>query len=101
MLLDQRWPLDLVAREQRRAAIGRRRPETAVEVHRPLAGERRLRRRRRAALDLPWRGFLHQPGDGRAQADDLGVLLRRRGAVAQLVHLVEQPLDGLTIAALE
>ena len=45
--------------------------------------------------------MLHHAGDSRAQADDLRRLLRRTGAVAKFMRVVEQPLDRVAIRRLE
>src|SRR5215212_11593104 len=97
VLLDQRRAFDAVTGHEGGAPIGRRRPEARCEIDRPLSGERGLVRLAGAARNLPRRWLAHEAGHGGAQADDLRAFLRRRGAIAPRVHLVEMALDRRTI----
>src|SRR5258705_8572958 len=103
MLLDQRRPLEAVAGEERSAVVSRRILESTglVEEDLPLAGRRGGGRRAASGLDLALRGLAHDARDGRAQAHDLGPLGRCGRAVTQLMHGVEQALDGAAIALRE
>src|SRR5262245_22649950 len=92
MLLDPRRPRDAVAGRERGAGIGRRRSIFATQIDRALAGEGRLVWGALAAPDLLLRRLAHGAGHGGTQAHDLGALVRRRGAVALLVHGVEMAL---------
>src|SRR4029453_4401749 len=86
---------------ERGARVGRRRAELALQIDRPPARKRGAMRRALAARDPLLRRLAHDSGDGTAQADDLGGLLPRRGAVAQFVHGVEQALDRTTVLPFE
>ena len=82
-----------------RAVEDRRVDEAGVARNRPGACRGSAcaggsRRRRPIVLE---RRLLHDAGDGRAQADDLGRLVRRGGAVALLVHRIESALDAVAI----
>ena len=101
MLLDQRRTADPVAGGERGAGIGRRRAEGAVEVDPAAAAGGGALGRALAAADFFLRRLAHDAGDGRAQAHDLGLLLRRRCAIALLVHRIEVALDGGAVLARE
>src|SRR2546425_7585897 len=94
MLLDQRRPLDTIARCEPIACEGARVDEAVtLEVDRALAGARRLGRSGPAAGDLLQDGLAHNARYRGAQADDFGALRRCAGAVAQKMHVIEVALD--------
>src|SRR5258708_5067466 len=102
MFLDQRRPLDAVARREPIAREGARvDAAVTVEVDRSLAGTCRLGRGRPAAGDLLHDRLAHDAGYRGAQADDFGALRGCAGAVAQQMHVVEMALNGGAILFFE
>src|ERR1700730_593326 len=102
ILLDQRRTLDAVAGHERCAREGARVDEAmTLEINWPFAGACRLGRHDLAVGDLLRSGLAHDARDRGAQADDLGALGGRTGAVAQQMHVVEMALDGAAILFFE
>src|SRR2546426_4015278 len=75
VFLDQRRPADPVAGSERRAGVGWRRAELAVQVDRPSAGEGGLVGRAFSARDPFLRRLAHDARAGAAQAPDLRTLV--------------------------
>src|SRR3972149_4177973 len=98
MLLDQRRAGDPVAGLERAAVIGRRVDEAgAREVDGTRAAERPGLRLRPAFRDVLEGRLAHLADNRAAQADDLGLFVRDRKAVARLMHRVKAALDAVAV----